>query len=105
MGELRFSSKARDDLDEIYEFSLHRFGRRQTDAYFGDLGRVFESLRDRPLIGRAVSVPDSDLRMFRAGSHTVFYRVKDYGVRIIRVLHKRMKPSGARLRAGEDDED
>ena len=97
-----FSLRAEADLDDIITFTIDRWNKAQADRYVAALDDCCQRLADNPLIGRACDEFLPGLRRMEQGSHVVFYRQRDYGVRIIRILHKRMLPA---RHITEDDED
>jgi toxin ParE1/3/4 len=102
MSRYIFSLRAEADLDDIITFTIDRWNKAQADRYLAALDDCCQRLADNPLIGRACDELLPGLRRMEQGSHVAFYRQRDYGVRIIRILHKRMLPA---RHITEDDED
>ena len=93
MAVYRLTPKAATDLEGIYEYTISRFGLAQARDYLGGLHRHFDTLVERPTLGRAADLLAPRLRRSEYRSHVVFYMSDNEDVRIVRVLHKRMDAS------------
>jgi len=80
------------DLESILEYTIRSWSPRQAERYLGDLQASFQELAERPGIGRACDAIRPGLMRMEHGRHIVFYRRKEYGIRIVRVLHQSMLP-------------
>ena len=92
MAGYRLSARARRDIDELYEYSIDRFGLAVAQAYFNGLHDVFELLGANPMMGRSVDHLRAGLRCFVHQRHSIYYRVDDRGPAIQRVLHVARDP-------------
>ena len=90
MAIYNLSSKAADDLDGIYEYTILHFGLEQARVYLLGLHERFQMFAEQPTHGRKADELAPGLRRFEYQSHMVFYIPKDNGVQIVRVLHQRM---------------
>lgn len=83
--------RARQDLEDIGQYTLQRWGRRQMAKYLLDLDATIQQLATDPeSLGQDRSHVRSGLRSIRHGQyHFVFYRVRGDTVELIRVLHQR----------------
>jgi toxin ParE1/3/4 len=82
------SPRAADDLDEILSFTIERWGYGQATEYFGGLEALFDLLSSRPMMGRMAPSIRPDMRRMEYKSHIIFYRQRDAGICVERVLHK-----------------
>lgn len=91
LAEVLVSARAREDIKEIGRFSQRQWGRKQRDAYLGEMETVIASLmRDNPGIQTVDEIKHGMLSI-RTGSHSIFFNRRDNGdVVILRVLHQRM---------------
>ncbi|PLX94243.1 MAG: plasmid stabilization protein ParE [Desulfuromonas sp.] len=81
------------DLKEIARYTERRWGREQRNHYLIMLDNTFRQLATHPLHGKGCNEIRSGYRKFAAGSHLIFYRLRDKeAIEIVRVLHKRMDP-------------
>ena len=86
----RLYPKAINDLESIYLYSSNEFGIQRTEDYFLIIETSFQHLADDPLISRKCDYIRQNLRAFNVGSHVIFFKITDYGVAVIRVLHQSM---------------
>ena len=101
MPSFRASALARADLREIGAYTIHRWDEAQADKYLDELEAFCAHLAEGQGVGRACDDVSPGLFGIDYVSHVVFYRPKPYGVRIVRILHKRQLPT---LHSFEDDE-
>jgi toxin ParE1/3/4 len=80
------------DLETILEYTLNNWGGKQGERYLGGLQSCLRELADRPGLGRNCDAILPGLMRIEHGRHVVFYRPKEYGVRVIRILHQSMLP-------------
>ena len=90
MAAYSLSSRAAADFEEIYEFTIDRFGLQQARTYLTGLSERFDAVAQNPMLGRDASELSPGLRRLVYQSHVVFYVATDLGVRVIRVLHQSM---------------
>ncbi len=93
MAGYRLTPKTVADLDGIYEYTISNFGLAQARDYLGGLNQHFETLVERPTLGRKADLLAPRLRRSEYRSHVVFYMLDNEDVRIVRVLHKNMDAS------------
>ena len=84
------STATDDDLIDIYIYGHVNFSEAQAEKYFYELESVFEFLGDNPLVAREQLVGNQLLRIHPHASHQIIYQQTNYGILIIRVLHKSM---------------
>lgn len=82
--------KAHSDLENIYTYSIQKWGLSRAEKYIRDLEMGFESLIQNDTLGLDYSHVSKNLRSFPVVSHIIYYKKTLYGVIIIRVLHKSM---------------
>ncbi len=54
------------------------------------LEECFLALAERPLLGRRIDLIREGFLRYEHASHSIFYKPKDGGILIVRVLHKGM---------------
>lgn len=89
-AEYRLSPSAERDLENIFEYTTKQWGLDQANLYIDRLISVFEELSTSPS-----SVPACDhirpgYRRRLVEKHIVYFRITDYGIAVIRILHERM---------------
>lgn len=88
------TERAKQDLESITDFSLEHFGRLQTQAYLLQLEPTLKSLATMPSAGRLRSELAPGIRSQPCNSHNIYYLAQDNGIKVIRILHQSMEPSG-----------
>lgn len=86
MSRYKLSNEARSDLVLIARHGDERFGVSQSDRYRDRLARHFELLAAQPLLFPAVDHIRAGYRRSVCGVHSVYYRVIDDGVEIMRLI-------------------
>ena len=86
----RLYLKAINDLESIYLYSKREFGIQRTEDYILEIETSFQRLADDPMIARKCDYIHLDLRAFNVGTHIIFFKITDYGIAVIRVLHQSM---------------
>ena len=89
MSAYRLSVRARADLDDIWTYSVAKWGRRKASDYLRDIRAAIELVADRPELGGRHKRVGGEYRKRAVGSHLIFYRA-DPSVEIVRVLHQNM---------------
>jgi toxin ParE1/3/4 len=91
MPPFTLTRKAMADLITIGGYTQKRWGTEQRNTYLAMLDRCFQQLAADPLTGSDCSYIRSGYRKMNAGSHVIYYRLKQTDeVEIVRVLHQRM---------------
>jgi toxin ParE1/3/4 len=90
----RLSGEADRDIEEIARFTTERWGWRRAEAYLLELHDALETLVAFPELGRRVDHIRVGYRRLERGSHAIYYVVSADTVRIVRVLHGRMRAEG-----------
>jgi toxin ParE1/3/4 len=88
----KLSKLAAEDFAAIYEYTLLNFGARQADAYTDDLESAFCLLSTSPLMGHECQELADGVRRHDHHRHAIFYRRRESGIFIIRILHQQMEP-------------
>jgi toxin ParE1/3/4 len=74
------------DLFEIWDY-IAEDSEMQADAFIDALDRKFQSLAQKPSLGRARDELAKDLRSFPFGRYVIFFMPLADGVEVVRVLH------------------
>jgi len=90
MAVYKLSEDASKKLSSIYEYSLLNFGEEKADEYYLSLHNAFELLADQPNLGRKFH----EYHRHEHGYHVFFYKITDYGILILHVLHQREDVDG-----------
>ncbi|MEZ4458159.1 MAG: type II toxin-antitoxin system RelE/ParE family toxin [bacterium] len=93
MNELLFSSAARSDLQAIAEYGERVFGAAQSESYRELLRAKFEQIAENPLLFPRVDEIRAGYRRAVVGSHSVFFRIEDQQIQIVRILRGQVLPA------------
>jgi len=85
------SEDAVADLRAIVRYAAAKWGRQRARAYLAGLNERIDALCAYPELGPASDHVAPGARRYAYVSHNIFYRVRQDHVRILRVLHKRMR--------------
>ncbi len=86
----KLTSKAENDLIEIYVYGFQKFGERQAEKYFSELEDCFQVLNTSPLICRERIEFTPPVRIHHHGRHLVIYVIQENQILIVRILHDSM---------------
>lgn len=81
------SLAAEQDLEEIFDYTLEKFGLHQAVEYLSEFEIFFANLVSNPRIGKNRNEIRPGLKSFSKSSHIVFYRILNDRIRIVRILH------------------
>jgi len=87
MQKFILSTKADDDIEELYDDGVYKFGETQAIKYLEELNLMFVFLSKNPEIGKKRNEIKMKLVSFPYGSHIIFYRIFKTHIRIVRVLY------------------
>lgn len=90
MAYVAFTVAAATDLEEIYAYSLERWGDRQADAYLDDLRSGCDYAATGAPSATRLAHRSDGLFKLRRGSHLIVFKPDERGALIVRVLHVRM---------------
>ena len=91
MAEYKLTTKAVEDLDEIWEYTVDRWSENQAEIYYSMLIDSCTEIAKKPSIGKPYLGIIYQLLGFKTGKHIIFYRtVNENYVEIIRILHEQM---------------
>ena len=85
MSDLKFSILARDDLNDIWEF-IAQDNSLAASRFIDLIEQKCYLLADNPKIGRQRNELASELRSFPVKSYVIYYRCREKGIEIIRIL-------------------
>ena len=89
-NKIHITPKADEDLENIYLYSVEKFGVKRAVQYINDLDKTFDKLANDRSLGHDCSYISPNLKSHRVVSHLIFYKFMADKVIIIRILHKSM---------------
>lgn len=90
MAEYRLSDMAERDLEGIWLFTNEQWGADQADRYVDALTAVMGALAITPGTAPPCDHIRNGYRKRSVGRHAIYFRITDYGIAVIRILHDRM---------------
>jgi len=90
MAEYRLAPAAERDLEVIWAYTVQQWSVEQAHRYLDILAAAFADLARSPKTAQACDHIRAGYRCSRVERHRVYFRITDYGIAIIRVLHDRM---------------
>ena len=92
--DVRLTSRARRDYDNILLLSRRTWGAEQQATYRAALSQAFQELVAYPLLGRSREELFPGCRSLHAGQHVLYYTVRATEIVIVRILHVRQDAAG-----------
>jgi toxin ParE1/3/4 len=86
---LKTTSRADEDIIDIYIYGVREFGVQQAERYHAGLVEAFQLLADHPYAMRERREFRPPVRLYFHESHVIVYRIMADHVLIIRVLYGR----------------
>ena len=90
MAEYRLSPAAERDLEGIWKYTRREWGLEQAERYTDLLTSAFQALAEAPKSAPACDHIRAGYRRRNVERHMIYFRLTDYGIAIIRILHERM---------------
>ena len=87
---VRLTPQADADLAAIYRYSESVWGDSVAERYIRKISNIFQVLLANPSVGKSCTFISPNLCARACGSHVTFYRPTDFGIAVIRILHKSM---------------
>lgn len=88
MAEYRLTPAAVRDLEAIWAYTFLRWGVVQANQYVDILTAAFEELAQSPKNAPACDQIRRGYRRRTVERHMIYFRITDYGIAIIRILHE-----------------
>lgn len=92
MADYRLTPAAECDLDAIWLYTQQQWSAERADRYIEILASAFGVLAESPQSAPSCDHLRQGYRRRRVEKHIVYFRVTDYGISVVRVLHDRMDP-------------
>lgn len=92
MAEYRLSPAAERDPEGIWKYTGREWGLEQAERYTNLLTAAFQVLAEGPKSAPSCDHIRRGYRRRNVERHMTYFRITDYGVAIIRILHERMDP-------------
>lgn len=90
MAEYRLTPAAEDDLEAIWTYTVQQWGVEQANRYIDFLTTAFAELAQSPKTAPACDHIRQGYRRWSVERHMIYFRVTNYGIAVVRILHDRM---------------
>ncbi len=88
--KFRISQEALLDLNDIWEYTFHKWSKEQADRYYDLIFEEIDFISRNSHLGISYEHIRENYRASKVKSHLIFYRVHNNSIEIIRILHQRM---------------
>lgn len=93
MASCRLSSKAEQEVEQIYAYSIENFGFETAIEYVDGLHQRMQILAENPTLGRDYNHVEHGLKRYEHRSHSIYYIPDKGGIFIVRILGARQDPA------------
>lgn len=90
MAEYRLTPAAERDLEAIWTHTVERWGVEQANRYTDFLAAAFAELAQSPKSAPACDHIRPGYRRRNVERHIIYFRITNYGIAVVRILHDRM---------------
>ncbi|SES13034.1 type II toxin-antitoxin system RelE/ParE family toxin [Corynebacterium cystitidis] len=91
MRNLRFAPAARVDVDDIWDYTVKKWGESQAVKYVKNLHNRIRRLQEFSALGRDRSDIRAGYRSIVSDQHVVFNKEGEDSIIVVRILHRRMQ--------------
>ena len=102
MKNLVLTNRAREELRDIYHYTLETFGLAQADRYHEQLLQSFKLLRQFPELGRPKDHLRTGLRLYASGRHQILYSYNTDSIQIEGLPHD-SRELDSYVKGGDED--
>lgn len=88
--EYRLTPAAQRDLDGIFDYTAREWGLEQAVAYVAVIGKACARLAKAPDLAQDCGYIRAGYRRAVVNRHVIYFRVEEYGVAVVRILHQHM---------------
>lgn len=89
-NKFNLTPRAKEDLRQIWNYTLEEWSENQADRYIEALFNRFTWIAGKPLVGKHRSDIRDGYYCFPQGEHLVFYLISEDAIDIIGIPHKEM---------------
>ena len=86
MAPYKLNNAAKADLRRIYRYGARNFGLNKANEYYDTMFSKFSQIAVEPYLYVSVDELRKGYRRAIYGSHSIYYRLTDDGVEIMRIL-------------------
>ena len=90
MAAYRLRPAARDDLEDIWDYTVREWDIEQALVYTDELEAAIELICESPTLCRERNEYVPPVRIMAHGEHLIIYVIDDEGITVTRILHGSM---------------
>lgn len=90
MADYRLSPRAQRDLEEVFDYTVDRWGLPQAIRYIDLIEAACAELAEAPRLAQGCDQIRPGYRRRAVEQHMIYFRPTDYGIAVMRILHQRM---------------
>ena len=90
MATYRLRPAAREDLEDIWDYTLREWSVEQALSYTDELENAIELVCESPTMCRERDEYVPPVRIYPHGEHLIIYVIKDENIIVTRILHSSM---------------
>jgi len=90
MTQIQFTNAARQDLKDIFRYSVRNWGRPQAQKYSEQLKQHVNKIAQDTAFTKPVPTGRPDLRQSTVGRHLIIFEQSEDKFLIVRILHEAM---------------
>lgn len=82
--------RAQRDIEDIWDYTVDHWNVGQAETYIRQIHHAIEAVAAKPKLARSCNAIRPGYWKYPAGSHVLFFRMRDEGIDVVRILHSRM---------------
>lgn len=86
----RLAPAAERDLEAIFDYTVREWGLRQAEHYAAVIENACARLAEAPELAQDCGYIRAGYRRAAVGRHVLYFRVEEWGIAVVRILHQRM---------------
>lgn len=91
MSNYKLSAKAKEDLENIWNYTIEVWSRNQANKYLKLIFAECDRIVENPNLGRNYSQIRKDYFGRKIGSHIIFFKISNSKeIEVVRILHEKM---------------
>lgn len=90
MAEARLSPRAQRDLEQLFDYTVERWGLAQAMRYTDLIEAACAELAEAPQQAQSCDHIRLGFRRRGVEQHMIYFRQTSFGIAVVRILHQRM---------------
>lgn len=90
MKQIYIDIDARQDLRDIWQYTVETWGRSQANVYLSKIDQCIQNVARGKADGKQIDGLDRDILLYHCKHHYIFFHILDERLTILAVFHERM---------------